>query len=172
MWTYHRALQLLSTFSCFNAYLLLNVSILIKQDLWYFPLPGKCFWVYLRKTYKDVNIWYGDTKQEWFNKHLKIKELFRYWSEIPKSWATRWAEAKACWSWVCLKRLHHSYPFSCKAILQWLDGKTNTCLLGSWTRQNNAGATRSPWDDRCSSRLSFKSSGSADQTHTLTEDPM
>lgn len=33
MWTYHRVLQLLSTFSCFNAYLLLNVSILIKQDI-------------------------------------------------------------------------------------------------------------------------------------------
>lgn len=76
MWSYHRILQLLRTSSCFNAYLLLDVSIFITQGLLYFPLPSNCSWVYLIKKYKDVNIWCGEAKQEWFNKQLKIKELF------------------------------------------------------------------------------------------------
>lgn len=36
--TYHRVLQLLS---CFNVYLILNVSVFITQDLLYFPFPSE-----------------------------------------------------------------------------------------------------------------------------------
>lgn len=69
MWLNHRILQLLS---CFNVYLISNVSVFITQDLLYFPFPSKCFWVYLsafkRKNHKDVNIWCGGAKQKLFKK--------------------------------------------------------------------------------------------------------
>lgn len=75
MWPYNRVLQLLS---CFNIYLILNVSVFIKQDLFYFPFPSECSWVYLsifkKKNHKDVNIWREDAKQEWFNK-FKNEEI-------------------------------------------------------------------------------------------------